>query len=258
MRCSSRFAGIERLEADEQAAEAGLHRTFEQIGREHRVDRACGLPEPAHAAHPVEECRRKAAVAEQVVVQEVEMAARQPLDFRQRGVDGLRVERSAALEERLLVAEVADVRTPARDDDRVRDQVETPLDQIAAHRAARPPACVSSSGRRVRACRAEVGEKARPRVLAGTEKDRVGVRAPLRRAATSRADRQGPRTHRAAVVIGDAIRAAGRRDVDLNDHQIRFVVEPQRLDVLVLDLRLVIVRDTPPAWPGRAAERAST
>ena len=74
------------------------------------------------------------AVAEQVVVQEIEMPPGQPLDLGQRRIDGLRVERSAAFEERLLVTEVADVRTAARDDDGVGDEIALPLDQIAPDR----------------------------------------------------------------------------------------------------------------------------
>ena len=62
------------------------------------------------------------------------MAAGQPLDLRERGIDRLRVEGLSAFEERFLVAEVADVRAAARDDDRVGHQVEAPLDQIAADR----------------------------------------------------------------------------------------------------------------------------
>ena len=54
------------------------------------------------------------------------MPARQPLDLGERVVDALRVERSAALEERVLVAEVAVLRTAARDDDRVGHEVAAP------------------------------------------------------------------------------------------------------------------------------------
>ena len=64
---------------------------------------------------------------------------------------------------------------------------------------------------------------------------------------------------RRAVVVRDAIRAVRRGDVDLDHHQIRRVVEVERLDVLVLNLDLVVVaRGTRPASPGRAAGTAST
>ena len=87
-----------------------------------------------HAAHAVEERRRESPIAEEVVVEEVQMAARQALDLRERGINRLRVEAPSAFEERFLVAEVADMRTAARDDDRVRHQVQVPLDQIAPDR----------------------------------------------------------------------------------------------------------------------------
>ena len=45
-----------------------------------------------------------------------------------------------------------------------------------------------------------------------------------------------------AVVISDAIGAAGVGDVDLNDDEIGLVVEGQGLDVLVNDGRLVVGR----------------
>ena len=42
---------VQRLEADEQAAQPGFDGLLEQTGREHRVDRAGRLPQAAHAAH---------------------------------------------------------------------------------------------------------------------------------------------------------------------------------------------------------------
>ena len=66
---------------------------------------------------PSKSARAEAAVAEQVVVEKVEVTPRQPRDLGQRVVDALRVERSAAGKERVLVAEVAMLRAAARDDD---------------------------------------------------------------------------------------------------------------------------------------------
>ena len=54
-----------------------------------------------------------------MVVEEIEMAARQPFNFGQRGVNGLRIEALPALEERLLIAEVTDMGATARNDQRV-------------------------------------------------------------------------------------------------------------------------------------------
>ena len=62
---------------------------------------------------PVEQRGGEAAIAEQVIVEEVEMAAGQPRDLRERVVHPLRVERSPAFEERVLVAEVAVLRAAA-------------------------------------------------------------------------------------------------------------------------------------------------
>ena len=108
--------------------------TLEQIGREHGIHRAGGLPETSHAAHAVEQRRGEAAIAEQVVIEKIQMTAGQTIDFGQGGIDALRIKGSPAFEERLLVAEVADVRASARDDNRVRNEVQPPLDQIAANR----------------------------------------------------------------------------------------------------------------------------
>ena len=64
----------------------------------------------------------------------------------------------------------------------------------------------------------------------------------------------------AAVVVGDAVGAVRRRDVDLNHHEVRRVVQIERLDVLVLNLDLIVVglRYAGERAPGRAAETAST
>ena len=56
-------------------------------------------------------------VAKEMVVQKIEMAARQTVDLSQRIVDGLGVKRGSTSEERFLVAEIADMGTSARHDD---------------------------------------------------------------------------------------------------------------------------------------------
>ena len=65
-----------------------------------------------------------------MVVEKVQMTSRQARDLGERGIDGLGIERPAALEERLLVTEIAHMRTPARHDDGVRNEIERPLDEI--------------------------------------------------------------------------------------------------------------------------------
>ena len=106
----ARLAADQRFEADEQAAQPRLDGPLQEIRRQHRIDGARRLPQTAHAAHAVEERRREAPVAEEMVVEEVEMAARQTVDLGERRIDRLGVERTAPFEERLLVTEVTDVR----------------------------------------------------------------------------------------------------------------------------------------------------
>ena len=72
---------------------------------------------------PCEQRLGEAAVAEQMIVEKIEMAARQPVDLGQRIVDALRVKAASTLKERILVAEIAMLRAAARDDDRVRHQI---------------------------------------------------------------------------------------------------------------------------------------
>src|SRR4051794_35781145 len=118
------IGAVDGLEADEQAAQARLHRLLQQAGPQDGLHRAGGLPQPSHPAHALEQGAGEAGVAEQVVVEEVQVAARQPVDLGQGRVDRLGVEGLAALEERLLVAEVAHVGAAARDHDGVRYQVQ--------------------------------------------------------------------------------------------------------------------------------------
>src|SRR6476660_1266147 len=104
------------------------------------------------------------------------MPARQPVDFRERVVDPLRVERASAGEEGVLVAEVAVLWTPAGDDDRVGDEVVTASNQVAADGG--NPLEGAAAGRlidRQGAARAEVREERRERLLPGTEENDVRV-----------------------------------------------------------------------------------
>ncbi len=169
--------GREGLEADEEAAEPGRGGFLDQVAAQDRIDGGRALEQPAHPAHAVEERRGESHVAEQVVVEKVQVPARQSIDFGEGVVHPLGIEGSAALEERVLVAEVAVLRTAAGDDDRVRDEVRAAADQIATdrrHALERPP------GRRdiaaLRALVAKVVEELREGLLARSEEDRVGVR----------------------------------------------------------------------------------
>ena len=152
---------------------------------------------------PREQLAREAAVAEQVIVEEVQVPSRQARDLGERIVDALRVERSPALEERVLVAERAVVRAAARHDDRVRHQVAMPLDQVAPDRR---DASSVRSARLIAALRragGEVAQELREGVLAGAEEDRVGVRRGFVR---QRGDMQA-----AERDVGALARGSGRR-----------------------------------------------
>ena len=151
------------------------------------------------------------------------MPSRQSIDLQESLIDPLRVEAASALEERLLVAEIADVRAAARHDDGVRHEVKVALDQIAPDRReavqrahARPvESCLASSG--------EIGQELRPRVLAGSDENRIG----MRRCFVRKGRHVQPAKHHVhaacAVVIGEAIGALRRSDVDLDHDQIGIV-----------------------------------
>ena len=81
---------------------------------------------------------------------------------------------------------------------------------------------------------ADVGQELRPDVFPRTQEDAVGVSSRLGR---ERGDVQAPQRHEGApgaIVVGQVIGPARRGDVDLDDDEIRLVVEIETLDVLVL------------------------
>ena len=81
----------------------------------------------------------------------------------------------------------------------------------------------------------------RPRVFARPQKDGVGVRGGFFR---HRRDMEAAERHVRAstpIVVGQAIRAVRRRDVNLNDDQIGCIIQPELLDVFVLNLGLIAV-----------------
>src|SRR5207249_11380340 len=111
-----------------------------------------------------------------MVVQEVEVPPGQSIDLGERSIHLHRVELLASLEEGDFVAEVAHVWAAARDDDRVRHQVQMPLDQVAPDgrkRRERPLVRNVSEGWR---SSPQVIEELRPGVLAGSYEDMVGMR----------------------------------------------------------------------------------
>lgn len=114
--------------------QAGLRRFLDQVAAQHAVHGGGALEQPPHPAHPLEQSLGETPITQQMIVEEIEVAAGQPLDLCQRLVDALRVEGTAAGEEGILVAEVAMLRAGARDDDRIGYEVAAPLDQVAADR----------------------------------------------------------------------------------------------------------------------------
>jgi hypothetical protein len=123
--------GAQRLEPDEKAAQASGRGALEQAWTKHGLDRGGRLPHSAHSLHAIEQRRREPHVAEEMIVEKVEMSAGQSVDLGQRIIDGLGIESAPVREKRLLVAEIARVRAPARDDDGVGDEIEVPPDQVA-------------------------------------------------------------------------------------------------------------------------------
>ena len=145
--------GRERFEADEQAAQARARGELDRVVAQDRIHRRGALEHAAHAAHAGEQLAREAAVAEQVIVEEIQVPSRQPRNLGQRIVDALRVERSPAFEERVLVAERAVVRAAARHDDRVRHEIALRAGSGRAGSAGCPRASAVSIGSGASACR---------------------------------------------------------------------------------------------------------
>src|ERR1035438_4905987 len=108
-----------------------------------------------------------------MIFKEVEVPARETVDFRQCVVHRLGVEPAATGKEGLLITEIADVRTTSRDHDGVWHQIEMALDQIAADRRQTDQSAdsgiVAPRGR----AGAVVTEESRPCVLSRTSEDRV-------------------------------------------------------------------------------------
>ena len=102
---------VERFEPDEEAAQPGIDRLFEQPGD----STAFTVPAPAKDG-PCRACRQRSrwrnACRRQVVARKVEMAAGQTVDFRERVSDALGIERFAAFEETPPCSRSRTVRQP--------------------------------------------------------------------------------------------------------------------------------------------------
>jgi len=105
-------AGRERLESDEEAPESRRRRVFDDVIAQDGIDGRGPLEHTPHSPHAAEQIPREARIAQEMVVEEIEVAARESGDLGKRRVDGLGVERAPAREEPVLVAERTVVRTP--------------------------------------------------------------------------------------------------------------------------------------------------
>src|SRR3990172_358799 len=107
------------------------------------------------------------------------MLSRQALYLSQRFVHHLRIERPAPLEERLFITEIAGMRAAARDDDRIRHQVQVPFNQITAdgrHHSQRPD---RGAVNLLWKSSPEISQESRPGIFSGTDEDRIGVLSRL-------------------------------------------------------------------------------
>lgn len=225
------FAGLgqvrrrQRLEPDEDASQPCFGGQFEQTGFEQGAYGRGTLKQPVHSLHAAEQSFGEPWIAEQVVVEEVEVPTGQRFDVGQRVLDALGVEADTVAEESRHVAEVAAVRTAARHRQGVGHQVEVPLDQVTSDGChlvqASVPAVIAGLG----AASPEVGQEARKHSLARAEDHRVGMLRGLvgqrRGVQSTHADVDAARP----VSVGDLVGTACRGDVHLQHHQIGLIVE---------------------------------
>ncbi len=134
------------------------------------------------------------------------------------------------------------LRTPSRDDDRVRNEIGVAADQIASDR--RNPLERAPRGGHVarqRLSRADIVEELRKRLLARSQDDHVRVRRGLiwqrRHMQPAKRDQYAF----APVSVGQRIRSPRVRDVNLDDNEVWMIVGANALDVLIDDDRVVIV-----------------
>ena len=131
--------------------------------------------------------------------------------------------------------------TSAGHDNGIGHQIPAAADEVAANR--RQPFERAAGRRDVPACGAAGGkivEEQGKRLLAGTEKDGVGVLGGLVR---KRRDVQPAQSHErasGAIVIGKPVGALSIRYVDQDHNEVGKVVQMQRRDVFVFEHRLVI------------------
>src|SRR4029077_7222419 len=198
--------------------------------------------QPSHSTHAVEECLGEGRTPEQVVVEKIEVASRKALDLRECALDWLDVVLFPAFEEGNFVAEVAYMRTAARDDDRVRDEIFVTLDQIAADRRRTKEGPLLREVARTWPTAPQISEELRPCVIAWSEKDsvRVGFGFLGQRGNVETAERDTDAAR--AIPVSDLVGATGGRDVDLDYDEVRLIIERDLLNMLVPDRHLVVNR----------------
>src|SRR3954469_4733136 len=149
-----------------------------------------------------------------MIVEKIEMLAGEPGDLRQRIVHTLRVERSAPFKERILVAEIAVLRTSTTDHDRVGNEIQMPVDQIAADRRDSFERAVRR--RDISLCGAagpEVLEKSWKRLLARPQKDCVCVPGGLVGKRCHVQSAQGDECAARTIVVSKRVSATGAGDI---------------------------------------------
>src|SRR6185312_13672101 len=232
----------ERFEAHEDASETGFRGFFNQVAFQDRVDGGSALEDPVHALHSLEEARGKPLMPEQMIVQEIEMSSRKPVDLRQRRIHLLGIEDSAAFEKRILIAKVAMMRTAARHDDRVGNQVPGPFDEVPPDGRYGRDIALAIAVDLLRIPQPVVPEECGERIFPRSDKDAVRMRHGLFR---QRADMQAAETDMSAsftIVVRQRIGPEGVRDIHLDDDEVRTVIEAKLLHVLVLQVDLVVWR----------------
>jgi hypothetical protein len=130
----SQILRCERLKADEEAAQSRFGCTLDQVAAQNGINRCGALKQTPHPLHTGEQSFRKPSIAQQMIIEKVEMAPRQPLYLCQRILNSLGIETPSTLKEGILIAKVAMLGAPSRHHDRVRHQVRRAPDEIAANR----------------------------------------------------------------------------------------------------------------------------
>ena len=73
----ARLAGVS-VSNPTKRPEPGIGGALDQVVAQDRVDGGCALEQPIHAAHAVEQRAPESSIAQQMIVEKIEMAARQP------------------------------------------------------------------------------------------------------------------------------------------------------------------------------------